>query len=292
MNIGNVVQHLRDTSKHYGRGAALYELEYRGLNHLTKVSVLRGMTAVLADVDPRLFNASPFAARFCTRSELMRAVGLAEVRAEMSAEFVDQALSRGDECFGIFDEDKLASFGWYSSRPTTIEADLALHFDPAWVYMYKGFTLGAYRGKRLHGIGMSLALREYTQRGSRGLISYVEGNNFASLRSTEKMGYKQFGAVYMARVRGRALTWSSPGCKPYGFRVEWRDPTASCTARADKPERDAQDRHGVRSTPEAERSFGAAWRRALEPEGPALGAHTRISSGDAARYAEARSSHP
>lgn len=291
MNIGNVVQHLRETSKHYGRAAALYDLEYRGLNHLTKVSVLRGMTAVVEDVDPRLFDAGPFASRFCTRSELMAAAHLDEVRAAMSPDFVERALSRGDECFGIFDEDRLASFGWYSSRPTNVEDDLSLHFDPAWVYMYKGFTLGAYRGKRLHGIGMSLALREYTQRGSRGLISYVEGNNFASLRSTEKMGYKQFGAVYVARVRGKVFAWSSPGCKPYGFRVEWSGASEEPPLSAERPIRDAQDRHAVHSEHAARLALGSAWGRG-SAGAPNVAAHARMSPDDGARYAGAQSSHP
>jgi hypothetical protein len=221
MNLGHVVQHVRDTSKQFGPAAALYDLEYRGLNHIVPVQVLRGMTVEVGDINPKLFEAGEFSAHVCSREELMKAITEPEVAAEMSPEFVECALPRGDECYGIFDGDRLVSFGWYSCRPTRVADDLVLHFDPAWVYMYKGYTLRAYRGKRLHGIGMSLAARAYTKRGSRGLISYVEANNYPSLRSTEKMGYKTFGAVYVARALGRALTWATPGCKPYGFQLEW-----------------------------------------------------------------------
>jgi hypothetical protein len=138
----------------------------------------------------------------------------------MSVDFIDRALGRGDECFGIFDGQQLVSFGWYSNQPTQISDTLTLCFDRAWMYMYKGYTLRSHRGRRLHGIGMSLALHAYTQRGARGLISYVRSTNFQSLRSTERMGYEIFGEIYIAEPIGRALIWATPGCADYDFRVE------------------------------------------------------------------------
>jgi hypothetical protein len=115
----------------------------------------------------------------------------------------------------------VAAFGWYSNQPTAIGGDLVLRFDPSWVYMYKGYTLPTYRGKRLHGVGMTLALRAYTGRGARGLISYVKSSNFQSLRSTEKMGFRIFGDIYVLRALGRVLTWATPGCQPYRFQLDW-----------------------------------------------------------------------
>src|SRR5262249_50981302 len=97
--------------------------------------------------------------------------------------------------------------------------DLKLHFNPEYIYMYKGFTHDNYRGQRLHAIGMNLALREYLNRGYRGLVSYVESNNFASLKSVYRMGYKDFGTVYILKMLGEKLIYSSPGCKKYDFYV-------------------------------------------------------------------------
>jgi hypothetical protein len=114
------------------------------------------------------------------------------------------------------------SIGWYSNKPTQVSDELVLHFDRAWMYMYKGYTLKSHRGKRLHGVGMSRALCAYSERGFRGLISYVNSTNFESLRSTERMGYRIFGDVYIAKAIGRAVTWSTPGCAAYKFRVERR----------------------------------------------------------------------
>jgi RimJ/RimL family protein N-acetyltransferase len=138
----------------------------------------------------------------------------------MSREFAEDALDRGDRCFSLFDGARMVSFGWYARQPTLISSGLLLHFDPAWVYMYRGYTLPAYRGQRLHGTGMALALREHARRGARGLITYVRSTNFASLRSVERMGYRGFGELYLARVLGRVETWTSPGCAEHGFHLE------------------------------------------------------------------------
>jgi hypothetical protein len=86
--------------------------------------------------------------------------------------------------------------------------------------MFKGYTVPAQRGKRLHAVAMCQALQALANEGQRGLVSYVASNNFASLKSTARMGYRQFGDLYLVQAAGRSFTWATPGCRPYGFRVE------------------------------------------------------------------------
>ena len=97
---------------------------------------------------------------------------------------------------------------------------LVLHFDPAYTYMYKGYTVPAYRGARLHAVGMCQALRAFTTEGKAGLISYVQSNNFASLRSVARMGYRTFGRVYVLRRGSRAFLYATRSCRDYDFWVE------------------------------------------------------------------------
>ena len=208
-----------DNARSFGVGAAVRDLEYRAINHILDVRILKGMTAVMEDVDRSLFDTGGFAVRIGGADELRAAAATPTWAEEMSPTFVEQALGRGDECAAIFDGDKLVSIGWYARRPTPISPSLSLAFDPAWTYMYKGFTLKSHRGKRLHGIGMTFALDHYTKAGARGLISYVEFNNLSSLRSVEKMGYRLFGDIYLAKLRGHELFWSTPGCRSYGFHL-------------------------------------------------------------------------
>ena len=115
-----------------------------------------------------------------------------------------------------FDGEQVDANG---SPPTPIDEHFRLHFDPAYTYMFKGYTVPAQRGKRLHAVAMCQALRALAGEGQRGLVSYVASNNFASLKSTARMGYRPFGDLYLVQAAGRAFTWATPGCRPYGFRV-------------------------------------------------------------------------
>jgi hypothetical protein len=225
--LHSIVTRANEVAKSFGRRAALHDLQHRIVNRLVPFQVLKGMIATADGIDRTLLDAGGLQTRFVTREELLAAAAVAEIAEEMSVEFIEQATARGDECFGIFDAQELVSFGWYSNQPTQISDHLTLCFDRAWMYMYKGYTLRSHRGKRLHGIGMSLALHAYNKRGSRGLISYVRSTNFQSLRSTERMGYQIFGDVYIAEAIGRPLIWATPGCAAYDFRVERRTAAAS-----------------------------------------------------------------
>jgi hypothetical protein len=132
---------------------------------------------------------------------------------------VEEALAKGDECFGIFKGPELASYGWYSRKPTTIEPGLVLHFDEHCAYMYKGYTHPRHRGLRLHAIGMTLALGHYLSAGRKGLVSWVESDNFDSLKSCFRMGYVEFGSIYVAKVFGRFFAYASRGCKAHDFSI-------------------------------------------------------------------------
>jgi hypothetical protein len=217
-----IVTRANDVAKNFGRRAAIHDLQHRIVNRLVPFQVLKGMTATVDEIDKTLLDAGSLQTRFASRDELLAATSNPELAEEMSVGFIDQALRRGDECYGIFDGSQLVSVGWYSNQPTQLSDNLTLCFDRAWMYMYKGYTLKSHRGKRLHGVGMSKAAYAYTKRGARGLISYVRSTNFQSLRSTERMGYRIFGEIYIAEAIGRPLIWATPGCAAYDFRVEVR----------------------------------------------------------------------
>lgn len=140
----------------------------------------------------------------------------------LSVEFLDEALTKGDECYGILDGDgQLAAYDWYARSPTYIDPpNLKLFFSDQYIYMYKGYTDPRHRGKRLHALGMAGALNHYKQLGYQGLISYVESNNFSSLKSCRRMGYLAFGDIGLIKIFGRYFITTSAGCQPFGFRIE------------------------------------------------------------------------
>lgn len=224
------IDYTRDIALNFGPMAALHDIAYRAANRLTEAMLLQGIKLDLNTLDPDYLETElpPDSVRwgFLGEAELVPRARAGE--AELDLPFVEQALAKGDLCYGVIDggagagngSGTLASYGWYSSRPTPVSEGLTLHFDPTYAYMYKGFTLPAYRGKRLHGIGMARALEALVAQGKKGLVSYVKSNNFASLKSCYRMGYGDFGQIVVARLNGRYVTYATKGCAEYAFRVE------------------------------------------------------------------------
>jgi ribosomal protein S18 acetylase RimI-like enzyme len=188
---------------------------------------------------------APYQAGFLDAAALRPYVGRPEF--DMPESFLRRALDAHDECFAIREGDRLAAYGWYAIGANHFADGLTLHFSPEWVYMYRGYTHPAYRGQRLHAIGMTLALEAYRARGFKGLVSCVEAGNTASLKSVDRMGYRRFGTIYGIRLgrlvgmrhatsgwRGRQVIYSTPGCKTFGFRLE-RRPGFDATSSAPEP---------------------------------------------------------
>lgn len=202
--------------RRHGAAATLYEAAVRALGTVADFRILRGVS--VARPDPAFLDCAYDAT-------LLDEAGLRafarDPENELSAEFLDQALQRGDQCYGIVDRGRLAAYGWYAFGPTPIGLPgVVLHYRSGYVYMYKGFTHRDYRGKRLHAIGMTRALAHYLATGYRGIVSYVESTNFDSLKSCFRMGYEAFGTVCLARLPGGWRACSTPGCARYDFRVE------------------------------------------------------------------------
>lgn len=179
---------------------------------------MRGVT--LQKVDPKFLDyPSHFKPMFLSE-QMLRHYGSDPVN-EIPESFIDETMAKGDQCFGIFDGAVLASYGWYSRQPTHIDPpELFLHFSPAFVYMYKGFTHHDYRGQRLHAIGMNLALKHFLEQGSKGLVSYVESSNFDSLKSIYRLGYMNVGSIYLIRLFGRYQSFTSRGCEPFNLELK------------------------------------------------------------------------
>ena len=219
MDIEKAIGHVRENLRNYGIGATLLDAGYRIANKAVGFEMLHGMAVRLRDViDPALFEAPGFDGRFTGEDELARFAANGEH--DLSAQFLREARARGDRCYALFDGQALAAYGWYSNLPTAIDQHFVLRFSPDWTYMYKGYTAPGYRGRRLHAVGMCRALKAVTEEGKQGLISWVFSNNFASLRSVTRMGYRIFGTTWMLRAGGRSFSYATGACRDYGFRVE------------------------------------------------------------------------
>jgi hypothetical protein len=215
MTLSSILRSIRLNALSYGGVPAAYDVVVRGLN---KCVYYRTMQCLVIERVQQSNLALPPHLRFVKMEEQDLMAMARNPKYETEIGFVRRALGKGDECYGIMDGSTVASYGWYAQSNTSLDPDdLTLHFDSKYVYMYKGFTLHSYRGQRLHAIGMSLALMEYQSRGFKGLVSYVESNNFDSLNSCRRMGYRDCGRIRIMRIAGKYLIRTQPECRSYGI---------------------------------------------------------------------------
>jgi hypothetical protein len=97
-----------------------------------------------------------------------RVAGSGELAAHMQR--LARTERRSDECYAVFDGERLASFGPYSLRPTVIDG-YPVYLDDGLAYLHPGFTQPRYSGLLLHAIAIGRALREYQRRVVRMIIS-------------------------------------------------------------------------------------------------------------------------
>jgi len=223
VRAGTFVSKLHTRVKRDGLYGTLHVAAFLALNRVTLCKIFRGVW--LERVDAKfLEEPAGYLGTFLSDEVLMRFA--ADPANELSPAFVEAALAKGDRCYGVLHGDTLAAYGWYAHNATPVGLDdLVVRFHPDHVYMYKGFTHEEHRGKRLHAVGMAKAMRHFQDAGYRGLVSYVESVNLASLKSCYRMGYQSFGSVYLLKLGERFLTAASPGCARFGFEVRPGGPT-------------------------------------------------------------------
>lgn len=209
---------MRQSVSTYGWPAMMYDLFYQNINRFVYFKVLQGMTVTMESLDPIFLKENEkYNYRFLSEKELFEFAK--NPKHQLTKSFIEQALLKNDHCFAILEGDKLASYGWYSSEPTNINSELILNFKNSYVYMYKGYTSDEYRGQRLHAIGMARALEAFTLKGFDGLISYVETNNYSSLKSVYRMGYKNIGRLMVTKVSGKYFIRCDEDCRAYQFNL-------------------------------------------------------------------------
>jgi len=216
VRIQRISAEFRSQASSFGLWSVLRAFAIRAIQRVIDFKVLRAMCITVV-VPGFLELPTGMTADFLDRETLRRMT--AEAKYDLTAEFLDDALAKGDECYAIVDGAEPAAYGWYAHSPTRMSDGMLVQFDPAYVYMYKGLTLDAYRGRRLHAIGMTRALAAYRAQGFKGLVSYIESDNLNSLKSAYRIGYVDFGRVFIIRMWGRLVTFRTPGCAAFGFGI-------------------------------------------------------------------------
>jgi GNAT superfamily N-acetyltransferase len=158
-----------------------------------------------------------FAFRFLNADEIARHA--ADPVLCLSPELARRAARGQDLCFAALAGDRLAAFGWYALG--SIEAEhcggTAMTYPADAAYMYHGFTHPDFRGCRLHGACMSLALEALGTRGIRRLVSSVHWSNWASLKSCYRLGYARLGRLVKLGFRPLQLAFYPRAARRLGI---------------------------------------------------------------------------
>jgi hypothetical protein len=181
-----------------------------------------------------LVNRSPHAAGFTVPGEIgetfeFRVLTPDEVRAfaqdpalQMTPAFVESSLARRDYCFGVMRGDRLVAYDWRGlGHPVPLNHDLDVHYAyPGQVYGYAMYTRPECRGLRLQLYSVRRAETHLLDAGHTHTIGYVALQNFASIRNLSRIQGQVFvGLAGYLRIRGRYLTFRTPGARRYGFRI-------------------------------------------------------------------------
>ena len=170
-----------------------------GLNVAQVVWLNASRLDELDDKDP------PFEFRFLTADQIRHFAK--DPALDLSDEMAERIDAGRDFCFAALEGDCLAAYGWYALECIEPEhnCNVAMSYSEQTAYMYKGFTHPDYRGLRLHGQGMGLALKRLVDRGVTSLVSTVDWTNQPSLRSCDRLGYERLGNIIAFGSRGQYI---------------------------------------------------------------------------------------
>lgn len=212
------LQRLNAFRERHGSTSAIYKALDVVLHKVFRTSVHHvvwlehNAVASVAATDPR------FVFRFLTADEVEQ---FAQDPSYYLSPTLANSIRRGEElCFGALAGDRLAAFGCYTLGYVNPQqaAGASISFPSDVAYMSFGLTHPDFRGYRLHGLHMGLALQELAKRGITKLVSIVSWTNLASLKSCQRLGYTSIGKMVTIGGRKHAIGFYPRAANRLGVR--------------------------------------------------------------------------
>ncbi len=218
----NIFHRLSAFRERYGTTGAIYKAADVVLHKVFRASVHTVVWLELKSVEQMACSDPQFTFRYLTADEV-------EKFAEDPSYYIDPSLADGvrsgnEVCFAALAGDRLAAFGCYTLgfvRPEQC-AGAALSFPSDVAYMSYGFTHPDFRGARLHGLNMGLALQQLAERGVTKLVSIVAWTNWASLKSCYRLGYVNLGNMTTIGGKKHAIGFYPRAAQKLGVRFGWK----------------------------------------------------------------------
>jgi RimJ/RimL family protein N-acetyltransferase len=165
------------------------------------------------ELRPATGAASGAQVREVERAELVRLSG--DPALGISAKFLRTIDERNDHCFAAFFGDTVVSYVFFApTSPTAIDRHLSFQFPDGWLYVYKAFTVPAWRGKGLLPHLMFEAMRCLNRR---DFVTLVMSENHGSRRAFERCGFRPQERFPVWRILSRPLRVSIPAHSSFGI---------------------------------------------------------------------------
>ncbi len=213
-----ILQRLAEFRDRFGVKGTFFKLFDAVLNKGLRTHVHRVVWLELASVAKMAPPDESITFRFLSADEVAS-------YAQDPSYYIDPSLIEGvrsghEVCFAALACDRLAAFGCYTLNYVEPHqaAGAAMSFPSDVAYMSYGFTHPNFRGFRLHGLIMGLALKELAKRGITKFVSIVAWTNIASLKSCERLGYLNLGNMITIGSKQRAVGFYPPAAKKLGVR--------------------------------------------------------------------------
>ncbi len=129
-------------------------------------------------------------------------------------------LARGELCIGATVDGNLVAHDWraYSATPHDRKRNIWVDFNADAGYGRYSFTLPAYRGKHIMPSLWAFGDNYCLDKGKTLSISYIETDNYPSMRAAMRGGYPVVGYAGFIYLFGKLFSFRTAGAKQHGFR--------------------------------------------------------------------------
>lgn len=132
------------------------------------------------------------------QNELLESTKIPEL--DLSREFVENSLFRGEKCFGALKGGELIGYTWVTTLPAYVNGQVRVIFPKGAIYNYKSFVLPQHRGRNTVRKLYTLSLRSFMDDGNSIGVGYIETHNYPSLKASDKEGHQTVGyAAYISK---------------------------------------------------------------------------------------------
>ena len=115
---------------------------------------------------------------------------------DLDEAFLINAYKKGDECFGAYLGNELATYLWLAKSATRLTENVLIEPSQEYVYCYKAYTLKKYRGRKILSSCLLEAYTNSYRKDHKGVLALVEYGNYSSFNAFYSMGFKQIGRVF------------------------------------------------------------------------------------------------